>query len=379
MKYDSLRSSSYLPLPKELKAKQGCLSIQNNDEKCFLWSILALLHPVQHRNHQFRVSKCQEYERELNMSGIKYPADIKDISKFEHQNNISVSVYGYEDKKIFPLHNCTMTAARHHVNLLYITADKTSHYVLVKDLSRLVLRQYNSDNNKRYFCQYCLHGSISEEILKNHLGRYKLHAAQRMKLPEADDKKGRDKVKFTKTEYQLRLPFVIYTDWKSVLRKQDSFEPSSSKSFTTQYQHHVPCGSCIYVKCSDGQHFQVPQVNVGGWSAEKFLDQLLAAATICRQHLANKISMKRMTQEQWREYNNTTNCSICAKQFKAADEKVRNRNNLTREYRGSAYKACNLNYRINPKKVKIPCIIHNLKGICVIAIFTIASFWLSFW
>ena len=144
------------------------------------------------------------------MSGIKYPVDIKDISKFEHQNNVTVSVYGYKDKKIFLLHISTMTAARHHVNLLYITADKTSHYVLVKDLSRLVLRQYNNDNNKRYFCQYFLHGCISDEILKNHLERYKLHAAQRIKLPEADDKKGCDKVEFTKTEYQLRLPFAIH-------------------------------------------------------------------------------------------------------------------------------------------------------------------------
>ena len=79
-----MRASSYLPLPKELKAKQGCLNIQNNDEKCFLWSILALLHPVQRRNSQHRVSKYQEYEHELNMSGIQYPADIKDIGKFEH-------------------------------------------------------------------------------------------------------------------------------------------------------------------------------------------------------------------------------------------------------------------------------------------------------
>ena len=123
MKYDPIRASSYLPLSKELKAKQGCFKIQNNDEKCFLRSILASLHPVQCKNHQFRVSKCQEYERESNISGIKYPVDIKDISKFEHQNNISISVYGYEDKKIFPLHISTMTAARHHVNLLYITAD----------------------------------------------------------------------------------------------------------------------------------------------------------------------------------------------------------------------------------------------------------------
>ena len=98
-----MRASSYLPLSKELKAKQGCLNIQNHDEKCFLWSILASLHLVQWRNSPHRISKYQEYEPELNMSGIQYFIDIKDIGKFEHQNNISVNVYGYEDKKNLPV------------------------------------------------------------------------------------------------------------------------------------------------------------------------------------------------------------------------------------------------------------------------------------
>ena len=88
-----MRTSSYLPLPKELKATHGCLNIQNNDKKCFLLFILASLHPVPQRNNN------QGYERELNMSGIQYPVDIKDIGKFEKQYNISVNVYGYEDKK----------------------------------------------------------------------------------------------------------------------------------------------------------------------------------------------------------------------------------------------------------------------------------------
>ena len=85
---------SYVSLPKELKGKQRCLNIQNNDEECFLWSIPSSLHPVQCRNHQFRVSKYQEYERELNMFGIKYPIDIKGILKFAQQNNISVNANG---------------------------------------------------------------------------------------------------------------------------------------------------------------------------------------------------------------------------------------------------------------------------------------------
>ena len=199
-----MRGSTYLPLLKELRAKQGCLNIWNN-----LWFILALLHPVQHGNNPARALKYQEYERELNMSGIQYPVDIKDITKFEHQNNISVNVFGYDDKKIFLLRITTMTTARHHVSLLDITAGETSHYVLVKDLSRLVSRQHNNNYHKKYFCQYCLDGCTSEEVLKNHLGRCKLHETQRIKLPEIDDEKERDKVNFTKSEYQLRLPFVI--------------------------------------------------------------------------------------------------------------------------------------------------------------------------
>ena len=156
MKYDPMRISSYLPLPKELKAKQRCLNIENNDEKCFLWSILASLHPLQYRNHLDRVSKYWENEDGLNMSRIQYLIDRKDISKSEHQNNMSVNVYGYKCKNIFLLPTTTMTIAR--------------CYVLVKDLSRLVLRQYNNYKDKKYFCQYCLHGCTSEEALKNHLG-----------------------------------------------------------------------------------------------------------------------------------------------------------------------------------------------------------------
>ena len=117
-------------------------------------------------------------------------------------------------------------------------------------------------------------------------------------------------------------------------------------------------------------------MNIGDDAAEKFLDQVLAIATICRQNLANKISMKRLTQEQWREYNKASNCSTCAKSFMSANKNVRDPDHLTGKYRGPAHNACNLNYRIDPKKVKVPCIIHNPKGIyvkAIVAIFTITS------
>ena len=51
--------------------------------------------------------------------------------------------------------------------------------------------------------------------------RCKLHGAQRIKLPEKNDKKCPDKIIFTKTEFQLRLPFVMYADFKYILFKHN--------------------------------------------------------------------------------------------------------------------------------------------------------------
>ena len=159
----------------------------------------------------------------------------------------------------------------------------------------------------------------------------------------------------------------MYADFANFLSKQDLCHrhqnPSPPNSSIT-----LPCASCICMKWSDGKCFKPPQVNIEDDTAERFLDQVLAAVTIFRKHLANKIPMKQLTQEQWREYNNATNCSICVKPFRSADKKIRDHHYLTSEYRGPAHNARNLNYRINPKKVKIPCIIHNFKGILFSAI-----------
>ena len=92
-----MRASSYLPLPEELKGKHACLNIQNNEKKYSLLFILATLHPLRH--NPYNVVKYQECKHELKILGIQYPVDIKDIGKFEYQNNISVNVNGNEDKK----------------------------------------------------------------------------------------------------------------------------------------------------------------------------------------------------------------------------------------------------------------------------------------
>ena len=47
-RYRPLRGNSYFPTPKQLAAKKAILNIKNKDQKCFLWCVLAHLHPVDH-------------------------------------------------------------------------------------------------------------------------------------------------------------------------------------------------------------------------------------------------------------------------------------------------------------------------------------------
>jgi len=73
---------------------------------------------------------------------------IKDIPKFEEQNKISVSVYGYSiegiNESFYPLYN-TKYKFDKHIELLYLESEtvdqdfkKKYHYVLINDFNRLV-------------------------------------------------------------------------------------------------------------------------------------------------------------------------------------------------------------------------------------------------
>ena len=100
-KYVPLKGSQYIDLPPKVKNSKAVINIQNDDDKCFLWSVLAHLYEANHNKQ--RIEHYIPYETDLNVNGIAYPVTVKDLSKFEKQNDISVNVFGYEDR-YYPLH-----------------------------------------------------------------------------------------------------------------------------------------------------------------------------------------------------------------------------------------------------------------------------------
>jgi len=138
-KFRPLHGSTYIPTPQWLSKKKCVVNVKNTHSKCFVWSVLAALHPPKY--HAERVSNYVDYENSLNLTGLTFPLAVKDVPKFEKQNpSISVNILCLADQGGFvPLHVSKERDRPHHVNLFLIEGeDESKHYVWVKNLSRLV-------------------------------------------------------------------------------------------------------------------------------------------------------------------------------------------------------------------------------------------------
>ena len=111
--------------------------MENEDNKCFLWSVLRFLHPKE--NHEERLSDLRKYENDLNFKGIDFPVKLKDITKFENQNPDlpGINVFSInENNKIYPLrHN--EKDCRKTIDLFLFSKDEKQHFSLTKKLFKI--------------------------------------------------------------------------------------------------------------------------------------------------------------------------------------------------------------------------------------------------
>ena len=103
-RWDPLNAGSYIDLPPALKNKKPIINMKNRDDKCFMSSVLRALNPKD-TNPDRVDNNLKSKENTLNMKGISYPVDLKDVDRFEHLNlDISISILGYnKDEKTYPL------------------------------------------------------------------------------------------------------------------------------------------------------------------------------------------------------------------------------------------------------------------------------------
>ena len=163
----------------------------------------------------------------------------QNIAKFERQNDISVSVYGWENSRVdefeneipgfaYPLH-ITVELKPRHVNLLLISNEKTQHYCLITNFSRLVAKQYSGCKRELAYCRFCLHGFYGKAIpgqctrledAKRRRYEHQLecfrHGGQKTSFPEDPI------VKFRDIKKQVEAPYVVYADLESIMVPMDT-------------------------------------------------------------------------------------------------------------------------------------------------------------
>ena len=363
VKWNPINGSSYIDLPEEIKYKKAIINMKNKEcNKCFLWCVLRALNPKE--DHPERIDKdLKSKENTLNMSGINYPVNLKDINRFEKQNpDISISILGYNKiEKVYPLRISEYTKSKegrkHNIILLLIKEGENSHYCLVKNLSALLSSQITKHNGQVYFCLNCLIGYDTPEKLNKHKEYCSEKESIKITMPPPETY-----LNFKNFVYREKAPFAIYADFESILKPiTDKEKPDTNISYTNKYQKHEPVSYTFYIKSFNEDVYKsrlrsyIKEKEEDPDVVDHFINQLEEDVK-----KISKLGNKKLiiTEEIEEDFKQATHCWICRKLLNLQD-RVRDHCHFTGRYRGAACNRCNLKYR---KPDYISVFFHNLQG-----------------
>jgi len=379
-KYNPIRGSTYIKLPKKLELKKAIVNVKNmNDNMCFKWAVLSALHPIE--KNADRVQNYWKYENELNFDGIDFPVRLEQIDDFVAQNpSISINVYFYEkeEKNVCPL-RLSDKIRKNHIHLLLLTEEKSignfektlagkikfaynfepisMHYCWIKNLGRLIGKQLTKHKRKNYICDRCLNFFHDEEVYKRHLNNCLNEC--RLSLPNEETKW----IRFDHVQNQLKAPFVIYADSEAFLRKIDENEQReifNDKCSTKAYQHHQIYSIGYYFKCAYD-----PNISFYATSGNTldsvcwFVKELEFIARFAANKLAENCPMIITPEEELACKDPNALCFICEHPFEENERRARDHCHFTGRFRGISHMHCNLKYK---ESHTIPVIMHNLSG-----------------
>lgn len=341
-----LAASSYILLPKDVQMTKSVLNIQNSDNFCLVWCVLAHLHPVDRSNHPYRVAKYQQYFNEIDTTGLDFPTPLRQISTFEKKNKLRINVFVWENKELLPIY-VSKNRDIEPINLLLISEEEKSHYCLIRNFSRLA--NYRTKyQGKEHFCFNCLHACSTKERLNKHQEYCLEHKEQKLSFPKESI------IKFNSIEKMMKMPFVIYADTECCTEKHEG----------AKYQHHK-VNSFAFKTVSKYEKRDIV-IYRGENAGKKLVESLVKERARIVNILNNPKSMV-LTPENQKEFSEATKCYICCKNFEG-QIKVRDHDHISGEYRGAAHQACNLSLRLKKRQPKIndsfiiPVVFHNLRG-----------------
>ena len=364
-RWEPIYGGSYIPLDPYLANKKALINMQNEDDKCFMWSVLRALYPKD-TNPQRIDNDLKSKQDSINMKGICYPVSLRAIDRFETQNpNISISILGYnKENLVHPIRISKYTGCDHDITLLLLKEavkkengeiEEKTHYTLVKNKSALIASQINNHKGSRHICLNCFNSFNSPETLKKHKDYCYENESVKILMPQQGTF-----LRFKNFLHSEKAPFAIYADFESLIKPMDNCDPDPNKSYTKKYQKHEPISFSYYINSSIDGVFKPVLRKYTKTKPEdadamdvfiKWLEEDVKA-------IAN-IKPKQMifTEEDRKQFNKASDCWICGEYL--GNDRVRDHCHYTGRYRGPAHNSCNLKYR-KPKSISV--FFHNLSG-----------------
>ncbi|CAG8750038.1 14651_t:CDS:2, partial [Dentiscutata erythropus] len=365
-----LRGSSYLSLPEALdKPQLGLINPQNRDDnECFKWCISAYHireEAIKNNRKPPHLNEIRRLRRNANIAnyeGIKFPATLHDIDKFEEINpNYAINIFrpvyseafGKIKVDIDPLHISERNyQVEHMIDLLYLTESEENlndrknpndipeglktHYILITDFTRL-MHKWNNHHDKKYFCRKCLRFPYSRlDLLEKHIptctGASK--APQRLILPE----EGKNYVKPKYIKNMLMKPYLISMDLEAEEVKVEE-KDKEGNTIKIAEQKAVSYGYTIH--CSDGTT-QKPVINRESENIIKdLMENLQEDLDVILDKLRIPIPCEKMMPELWRKYQMASKCWGCEENLhEAGYNKIRVFDPETKKYLGASHRKC---------------------------------------
>ena len=346
-KTNPINGRTYIKFPIRINA---ILNIQNKDTYCFLWSILANIHPVD-KDPQ-RVSKYIPYQNELKITGIDFSNGMRitDIDKFENLNNqLSINVFEYttnenNDYKLVPLYISKNVENRRIIDLILYK----NHYILLKKLNVFIGKHDNI-----YICRNCLNSYTVETELNTH----KKLCGNKNKSVYIPSKQTH--VKWDKYYQKMPIYSIIIADFEA--RNEPIMNQDNATSKTIDVCKQIPiCNGLFVINSINDMPIKMDyyESTFGDNNIKWFLNRINSIeyrmSEFFKQNLKPKITNK--TEKSFLKANI---CWLCDINFLNFNEKVRHYCKMTGRYLGAAHQSC-IDYvnKVDLHKF-IPVLYHN--------------------
>ena len=344
---NEMNGSNYIKVPLRSNA---ILNIENNDKYCFLWSILAYLHPCTN-NHPNRVSNYRQYLNELDIQDLDFTNGFKcrDVHKFNELNNLSVNIFElnfYQDQNQWKHKLIPIEISKNNTDRVIDLAIYKNHYVLIKKLDVFL-----GDHNKKYICRRCLSSYTSENMLIKHKPKCENNDITTIKTSN------KSHIQWDKHFHKNPLYFRIYADFEADNEKDNT--SIGNKTTNIYKQNPVLNGYHIISELEDVLKSDYYKSPLGYDKVDWFVDEVIKLENKMAFYFKDTNKDIIMTQEDEEDCRNDDVCRFCEKEI--LSDKVRDHCHLTGEYRGPAHNICNINVTQKQSNF-IPFIFHNFSN-----------------